>query len=223
MWAFSFAIHRTHKSISLLNMEGLLESPGATSSKHDVAGSLRRLYGMLWFLQVNHSPSFHTDTQIDCDIKESLLKDTFIILNLTQADKKKVIEEDRRRVRERLLHGINCKMWVLCCIFQLKLHTSSLRRVWWCWNRRCLCLMNRMQDKIAIVNKTTVETVVKFKYLGRKLTNQNCAHEGMKSRLNSRNSHYHSSHNFSSSCSLADNEMIEIYRTIILTVSCRGV
>ncbi|GFG28152.1 hypothetical protein Cfor_08246 [Coptotermes formosanus] len=63
-----------------------------------------------YVLEVNHSPSFHTDTQIDCDIKESLLKDTFLILNLTQADKKKVIEEDHRRVRERLLQGINCKM-----------------------------------------------------------------------------------------------------------------
>jgi tubulin polyglutamylase TTLL6/13 len=59
--------------------------------------------------QVNHSPSFHTDAQIDRDIKESLLRDTFIILNLTQADKKKVIEEDHRRVRERLLQGINHK------------------------------------------------------------------------------------------------------------------
>lgn len=61
------------------------------------------------FFQVNHSPSFHTDAQIDRDIKESLLRDTFIILNLTQADKKKVIEEDRRRVRERLLQGITHK------------------------------------------------------------------------------------------------------------------
>jgi hypothetical protein len=60
-------------------------------------------------LQVNHSPSFHADAQIDRDIKESLLRDTFIILNLTQADKKKVIEEDRRRVRDRLLQGINHK------------------------------------------------------------------------------------------------------------------
>jgi tubulin polyglutamylase TTLL6/13 len=58
---------------------------------------------------VNHSPSFHTDAQIDCDVKESLLKDTFIILNLKQSDKRKVIEEDRQRVRERLLQGINHK------------------------------------------------------------------------------------------------------------------
>ncbi|PSN41134.1 hypothetical protein C0J52_05208 [Blattella germanica] len=60
-----------------------------------------------YILEVNHSPSFHTDAQIDRDIKESLLQDTFGILNLTHTDKKKILEEDRRRVRERLLQGIN--------------------------------------------------------------------------------------------------------------------
>nr|CAD7441616.1 unnamed protein product [Timema bartmani] len=64
----------------------------------------------LWLLtvlgQVNHSPSYHTDACIDRDVKEGLLTDTFQILNLIQTDKKKIIEEDRRRVRERLLQGI---------------------------------------------------------------------------------------------------------------------
>lgn len=55
---------------------------------------------------MNHSPSFHCDSQIDKDIKEGLLRDTFDILNLQQCDKKKIMEEDRRRIRERLLQGI---------------------------------------------------------------------------------------------------------------------
>ncbi|XP_012277454.1 tubulin polyglutamylase TTLL13P isoform X2 [Orussus abietinus] len=59
-----------------------------------------------YLLEVNHSPSFHTDAQIDKDVKEALLMDTFEILNLQQCDKKKIIEEDRKRVRERLLQGI---------------------------------------------------------------------------------------------------------------------
>ncbi|XP_049792276.1 tubulin polyglutamylase ttll6-like, partial [Schistocerca nitens] len=59
-----------------------------------------------YILEVNHSPSFHTDAQIDRDIKENLLMDTFNILNLCQMDKRKVMEEDRKRVRERLLQGI---------------------------------------------------------------------------------------------------------------------
>lgn len=73
---------------------------------------LRRLADRLIFIykfQVNHSPSFHTDAQIDKDIKETLLSDTFDILNFQQCDKKKIIEEDRKRVRERLLQGINSK------------------------------------------------------------------------------------------------------------------
>ncbi|XP_043279120.1 tubulin polyglutamylase TTLL13-like isoform X2 [Venturia canescens] len=60
-----------------------------------------------YLLEVNHSPSFHTDAQIDKDIKESLLNDTFEMLNFHQCDKRKIMEEDRRRVRDRLLHGIN--------------------------------------------------------------------------------------------------------------------
>ncbi|XP_072754877.1 tubulin polyglutamylase TTLL13-like isoform X2 [Anoplolepis gracilipes] len=62
-----------------------------------------------YLLEVNHSPSFHTDAQIDKDIKEGLLMDTFDILNLQQCDKKKIIEEDKKRIRERLLQGINGK------------------------------------------------------------------------------------------------------------------
>ncbi|XP_034189064.2 tubulin polyglutamylase TTLL13 isoform X1 [Osmia lignaria lignaria] len=62
-----------------------------------------------YLLEVNHSPSFHTDAQIDKDIKEGLLTDTFEMLNLNQCDKKKIIEEDRKRVRDRLLQGINSK------------------------------------------------------------------------------------------------------------------
>lgn len=56
---------------------------------------------------MNHSPSFHTDAQLDKEVKEGLLMDTFDILNLQQYDKKKIIEEDRKRIRERLLQGIN--------------------------------------------------------------------------------------------------------------------
>lgn len=58
-------------------------------------------------LEVNHSPSFHTDTDLDCEVKESLLHDMFSMLNLEKCDKKKVIREDRKRVRERLLQGIH--------------------------------------------------------------------------------------------------------------------
>lgn len=41
-------------------------------------------------LEVNHSPSFHTSEQVDKEVKESLIRDTFNILNLTQDIRKKV-------------------------------------------------------------------------------------------------------------------------------------
>ncbi|KAG6444928.1 hypothetical protein O3G_MSEX003598 [Manduca sexta] len=56
-----------------------------------------------YILEVNHSPSFHTDTQLDREVKENLLTDTFTMLNIWQCDKKRVLEEDRKRIRGRLL------------------------------------------------------------------------------------------------------------------------
>lgn len=53
---------------------------------------------------MNHSPSFHTDSKLDKDVKEGLLYDTMAIMNLTPFDRKKCMEEDRRRVKERLLN-----------------------------------------------------------------------------------------------------------------------
>ncbi|RVE43595.1 hypothetical protein evm_011745 [Chilo suppressalis] len=58
-----------------------------------------------YILEVNHSPSFHTDTQLDREVKESLLTDTFTMLNIWQCDKKRVLEEDRKRIRDRLLQS----------------------------------------------------------------------------------------------------------------------
>jgi hypothetical protein len=47
------------------------------------------------------------------------------------------------------------------------------------------------RHSIKIVNMS-YENVVKFKYLGTKLTDQNCIHNEIKSRLNSGNACYHS-------------------------------
>ncbi|XP_056631900.1 tubulin polyglutamylase ttll6-like [Diorhabda sublineata] len=60
-------------------------------------------------LEVNHSPSFHTDTELDIEVKEALLSDMFAMMNLEYCDKRKVMREDRKRIRERLLNGINSK------------------------------------------------------------------------------------------------------------------
>ncbi|XP_078497555.1 tubulin polyglutamylase TTLL6 isoform X2 [Lissotriton helveticus] len=55
-----------------------------------------------WLLEVNHSPSFSTDSRLDREVKDALLYDTLVLINLGACSKKKVLEEERQRVRERL-------------------------------------------------------------------------------------------------------------------------
>ena len=60
-------------------------------------------------LQVNHSPSFTTDSKLDREIKDALIYDTLLLLNLPAADKRRFVEEDKKRVKDRLLNKINKK------------------------------------------------------------------------------------------------------------------
>nr|KAF6399270.1 hypothetical protein HJG59_010157 [Molossus molossus] len=55
-----------------------------------------------WLLEVNHSPSFTTDSRLDREVKDALLCDAMILVNLRGCDKKKVMEEEKRRIKERL-------------------------------------------------------------------------------------------------------------------------
>ena len=56
-----------------------------------------------WLLEVNHSPSFHTDSPLDKEVKEGLLEDTLRLLDLRASDRRQCLEEDKRRVQQRLL------------------------------------------------------------------------------------------------------------------------
>jgi hypothetical protein len=62
---------------------------------------------------------------------------------------------------------------------------------------------------IKIVSRS-FENVAKFGYLGTALTDQNCMHEEIKSRLNSRNACYHSVQSLLSSCLLSRNVKFKI-------------
>jgi hypothetical protein len=83
-------------------------------------------------------------------------------------------------------------------------------------------LMSRSQKmgqkhSIKIANMS-FEDVAKFKYLGTTLTDQNCMHEEIKSRLNSGNACCHSVQSLLSSRLLSRHLKAKIYKTIILPV-----
>ncbi|XP_074736709.1 tubulin polyglutamylase TTLL13-like [Strix uralensis] len=58
-----------------------------------------------WLLEVNHSPSFTTDSHLDREVKDALLCDTINLINVHACNKRKVLEEDKQRAKERLLRA----------------------------------------------------------------------------------------------------------------------
>ena len=62
-----------------------------------------------WLLEVNHSPSFHTDSPLDKEVKEGLLYDALQMLDLRVSDKRRCLEEDKRRAQQRLQHRSRCE------------------------------------------------------------------------------------------------------------------
>ncbi|XP_031420969.1 tubulin polyglutamylase TTLL13-like isoform X2 [Clupea harengus] len=56
-----------------------------------------------WLIEVNHSPSFNTDSALDTEVKETLLMDTLTLLNLGACDRRRIVEVEKRMAQERLL------------------------------------------------------------------------------------------------------------------------
>jgi hypothetical protein len=80
------------------------------------------------------------------------------------------------------------------------------------------CSQKIGQEHSINIASRSFEDVVKFKYLGTTLTDQNCMLEEIESRLNLGNACYHLIQSLLSSCLLSRNLKVKIYKTIILPV-----
>jgi hypothetical protein len=81
---------------------------------------------------------------------------------------------------------------------------------------------NSGQNQNRRITKESFEKVVKFKYLGITLTNQNDIHDEIKSRLNLGNACYYLFQNLMSSHLISRNLKTKIYKTVILLVVLYG-
>jgi tubulin polyglutamylase TTLL6/13 len=62
--------------------------------------------GTPWLLEVNHAPSFNTDTPLDAKVKRDVLHDTFRILNISLKEKQEITEL-LKLIHEQRVIGIN--------------------------------------------------------------------------------------------------------------------
>ncbi|ESO02029.1 hypothetical protein HELRODRAFT_66362, partial [Helobdella robusta] len=67
-------------------------------------------------LEVNHSPSFFTDSQVDGEVKDSLIYDTLCLINFRATTKKSCDIEDKEKIRCRLITSDPSKQ--LCIIIR---------------------------------------------------------------------------------------------------------
>jgi tubulin polyglutamylase TTLL6/13 len=63
-----------------------------------------------WLLEINHSPSFATDTPFDEKVKYNLITDTFRLLNLDPLRKFKLKNKKRMEMQKRVYTGKQQKM-----------------------------------------------------------------------------------------------------------------
>jgi tubulin polyglutamylase TTLL6/13 len=54
---------------------------------------------------VNYTPSFTTDTPLDLYVKENLIKDTLLLMNITNKFKNDILNLKKKEIIERTLTG----------------------------------------------------------------------------------------------------------------------
>lgn len=60
-------------------------------------------------LEINHSPSFNTDTSLDLAVKEALVRDTLRLVNVSAAARAEAVRAKRQEIQARMLTGKKVK------------------------------------------------------------------------------------------------------------------
>ena len=63
-----------------------------------------------WLLEVNHTPSFTTDTPLDRTIKKNVILDSLRLMNITYENRMKCKEKIYKDVEKRSLEGRKCNL-----------------------------------------------------------------------------------------------------------------
>ena len=63
-----------------------------------------------YLLEVNHTPSFTTDTPLDIAIKKSAIRDALQIMNINTQTKKEIIASRKEIMQRRVLTGKKVKL-----------------------------------------------------------------------------------------------------------------
>lgn len=58
-----------------------------------------------WLLEVNHAPSFNDDTEVDKEIKTNLITDTLRLLNITYAQKQRILAKQSKDLDKKRIAG----------------------------------------------------------------------------------------------------------------------
>uniref|UniRef100_A0A4W5KQA2 Uncharacterized protein n=1 Tax=Hucho hucho TaxID=62062 RepID=A0A4W5KQA2_9TELE len=116
---YSYHTRFSHHAASQHRHRGLLRDPGlrrahrpppqALAVRGETTHSLAHVFvqcDVLVYLcvEINHSTSFTTDSRLDREVKDRLLYDTLVLINLGACDRRKATEEERRRIRDWLQH-----------------------------------------------------------------------------------------------------------------------
>lgn len=63
-----------------------------------------------YLLEVNHTPSFTTDTPLDCYIKKNAIRDALRLMNISVETKMETIMNRKEEMQKRVLTGIKKKL-----------------------------------------------------------------------------------------------------------------